>query len=68
MKVKAHAWRVLWDRLPNKVNLRRGNILSSNDNLKCVLCDDKEESERHIFFECIVAHKVWMLCFKWFGI
>ncbi|KAL8457446.1 hypothetical protein ACS0TY_035346 [Phlomoides rotata] len=44
--------RVLWDRLPTK----------------CVLCNEKDETGRHIFFECEVSYKVWMICFDWLGI
>ncbi|KAL8552119.1 hypothetical protein ACS0TY_000978 [Phlomoides rotata] len=61
----AYAWRVLWDRLPTKVNLQRRNVISSNDNLKCVFCGDKDESGNHIFFECQFSYKVWMSCFNW---
>ncbi|KAL8509474.1 hypothetical protein ACS0TY_016621 [Phlomoides rotata] len=64
LKVIAHSWRVLWDRLPTKVNLRRRNILNSSHNLKCVLCNEKDETGRHIFFECEVSYKIWVMCFK----
>ncbi|KAL8535673.1 hypothetical protein ACS0TY_011345 [Phlomoides rotata] len=56
------------ERLPTKVNLRRRNVLSSSDNLKCVLCGEKEETGSHIFFECDFSYKVWMPCFNWLGI
>ncbi|KAL8515046.1 hypothetical protein ACS0TY_013940 [Phlomoides rotata] len=56
-----HAWRVLWDRLPTKDDLQRRNILSSSDDLKCVLCGDKEEPGRHIFFECEFSYKVFLI-------
>ncbi|KAL8529981.1 hypothetical protein ACS0TY_007160 [Phlomoides rotata] len=62
-KVTANSWRLLWDRLPTKVNLRRRNILDTNQNLRCVLCNEKDETGRHIFFECEVSYKVWMTCF-----
>ncbi|KAL8498684.1 hypothetical protein ACS0TY_021863 [Phlomoides rotata] len=57
-KVIAHAWRVLWDMLPTKANLRRRNVMSPSDNLKCVLCGDKDETGSHIFFECDFSYKV----------
>ncbi|KAL8547690.1 hypothetical protein ACS0TY_007131 [Phlomoides rotata] len=62
-KVTANSWRLLWDQLPTKVNLRRRNILDTNQNLRCVLCNEKDETGRHIFFECEVSYKVWMTCF-----
>ncbi|KAL8495540.1 hypothetical protein ACS0TY_019610 [Phlomoides rotata] len=54
--------------LPTKVNLQRRNVISSNDNLKCVFCRDKVESRNHIFFECQFSYKVWISCFNWLGI
>lgn len=64
VKVVAHTWRVLWDRLPTKMNLLRRKILDTNSNLKCVLCGEKDESGKHFFFECSISYKVWMKCFK----
>lgn len=29
---------------------------------------DTEESAQHLFLECIVAQRVWSLCFRWLGI
>ncbi|KAL8547682.1 hypothetical protein ACS0TY_007123 [Phlomoides rotata] len=67
LKVITHSWRVLWDRLPTKMNLHRRNILNSNANLKYVFCDKEDETGKHIFFECDVSHKVWIRCFEWLG-
>ncbi|KAL8525807.1 hypothetical protein ACS0TY_015158 [Phlomoides rotata] len=58
-------WRVLWDRLPTKVNIQRRNILSSSNKLKCALCGEKEENGSHNFFECKVSYKIWMSSFSW---
>ncbi|KAL8492226.1 hypothetical protein ACS0TY_023749 [Phlomoides rotata] len=44
LKVIINSWRVLWDRLPTKMNLHRRHVLHSNTNLKCVLCDQEEET------------------------
>ncbi|KAL8476373.1 hypothetical protein ACS0TY_028883 [Phlomoides rotata] len=33
-----------------------------------MLCEKKEETGNHVFFECEVAHKIWMCCFEWLGI
>ncbi|KAL8485026.1 hypothetical protein ACS0TY_027359 [Phlomoides rotata] len=65
--VRAHAWRVMWNRLPTKMNLQKRNILSSSDMVKCALCGEKEESGSHIFFECDISYKVWMSCYNWLG-
>ncbi|KAL8483406.1 hypothetical protein ACS0TY_026198 [Phlomoides rotata] len=68
LKAIAHSWRVLWDRLPTKLNLQKRNILNPNSSLNCVLCNAREESSRHIFFECEVSYKVWMSCLNWLGV
>ncbi|KAL6518068.1 hypothetical protein OROMI_033769 [Orobanche minor] len=68
VKVIANAWRVLWDRLPTKTNLRRRKFLDTNSNMKCVLCGVNDESGKHFFFECSISYKVWMECFKWLGL
>ncbi|KAL8532344.1 hypothetical protein ACS0TY_008806 [Phlomoides rotata] len=67
LKTITHSWRFLWDRLPTKINMLRRNILNSQSNLKCVLCNNKEETAKHIFFECEMSHKVWMHCYRWLG-
>ncbi|KAL8555013.1 hypothetical protein ACS0TY_002990 [Phlomoides rotata] len=64
-KVKAHAWRVLWGRLPTKSNLRRWGILGPSDDNRCLLCCLHEESEKHLFFKCSITHSLWMKCFSW---
>ncbi|KAL8468368.1 hypothetical protein ACS0TY_031551 [Phlomoides rotata] len=66
MKVIAHAWRLIWGRLPTKSNLRRRGILKPTDDLRCIFCGYQEETEKHIFFECTIAHGIWMECFAWF--
>ncbi|KAL8474853.1 hypothetical protein ACS0TY_031319 [Phlomoides rotata] len=35
LKVIAHAWRLLWDRLSTKANLRRRGVIGPNDDTTC---------------------------------
>lgn len=34
----------------------------------CALCQAPEEGTQHLFVECAVAQRVWVLFFKWIGI
>ncbi|KAL8475345.1 hypothetical protein ACS0TY_028141 [Phlomoides rotata] len=38
MKVIAHAWRLIWGRLPTKSNLCRRGILKHTYDLRCIFC------------------------------
>ncbi|KAL8491338.1 hypothetical protein ACS0TY_023097 [Phlomoides rotata] len=67
LKVIAHAWRLLWDRLPTKCNLQRRNILGLNDVLSFCFCNLEVESGKHIFFECSVTYQIWTAIFVWLG-
>lgn len=51
-KVIPTAWRLLWDRLPTRDNLRRRKILQDGDNLSCPFCNSSPEFAAHSFFEC----------------
>jgi len=59
------AWRILWDRLPTRVNLvRRGVLLGCT---LCPMCRERLENAQHLFCTCKVAQKVWDLCERWIG-
>jgi len=60
------AWRVLLNRIPTRMCLRRRGVLL--DTYVCALCELKEESCQHLFLECKVASRVWDLCLRWIGI
>jgi len=51
------AWRLIRDRLPTKMNLRRRNI-KSLDSL-CLFCRNKEEGATHLFFSCSKNLLLW---------
>ena len=60
------AWRIFMDRLPTYDNLiRRGLAVSSS---LCVFCKETQETAQHFFIECAYAQRIWILCFRWFGI
>ena len=60
------AWRILIERLPTYDNLiRRGLVVSSP---LCVFCKETQETTQHFFLDCAYAQRVWILCFRWFGI
>jgi len=65
-KVLTTAWRILIDRISNRVNLlRRGVPVISP---LCALCKLSEESSQHLFLDCGYAQQVWSWCYRWIGI
>ena len=50
-KASHFAWRLIRDRLPTKVNLRRRNV--ELDNVYCTFCRICDEDESHLFFSCV---------------
>ncbi|KAL8516890.1 hypothetical protein ACS0TY_015225 [Phlomoides rotata] len=67
-KVRVHAWRILWERLPTTTKLQRRRSLPPGANINCVFCDASLESVRHVFFECGFAYRFWMECLSWLGV
>ncbi|KAL8534340.1 hypothetical protein ACS0TY_010376 [Phlomoides rotata] len=67
-KVKVHAWRVLWERVPTSSKLQSRNILPSNVSTNCVFCNAVTDSVRHTFFECDFAFRIWSSCCSWLGV
>jgi len=57
------AWRILLDRLPTSNNLIKIGVVGISS--VCMLCKAAEESSQHLFLECVYAHRVWSLCFRW---
>lgn len=56
-KVNIFIWRLLLDRLPNRLNLSsRGLEITS---ISCPLCNVGVESNDHIFFGCDMAINIW---------
>jgi len=51
------AWRLLFDRLPTRVNLARREIQVGN--MCCPLCSGDIETAQHLFSTCRVAQNIW---------
>ena len=56
MKDKLFLWRLANGELPLKTRL--ANSIGC-ENLSCVLCGEAEESELHVFCDCIVIRMLW---------
>nr|GEV28236.1 ribonuclease H-like domain-containing protein [Tanacetum cinerariifolium] len=48
IKINVHAWKVMSDSIPTKLNISRQGI--SIDSLSCVMCDNRVETSNHLFF------------------
>ncbi|XP_028199569.1 uncharacterized protein LOC114384096 [Glycine soja] len=62
-KTAVFTWRLLWDRLPTKQNLRRRQI--PIDDMLCPLCRNKEEGAEHLFFNCSKTLPLWWESMSW---
>jgi len=65
-KVAVFVWRLLRDRLPTKVNLRRRHV-EIND-LQCPFCRSTEEDAAHIFLHCSKITPIWGESMSWVSI
>lgn len=50
--VRAFAWGLLLDRLPIRDNLRRRHTLDNEDDARCPLCQQADETSEHLFSLC----------------
>ena len=60
------AWRILKGKIPTRVNLSRSGV--SLPSLLCPLCNQLEESTKHLFMECVIAYQVWLMVSRCVGI
>jgi hypothetical protein len=67
-KVIALSWRLLYDLLPTKDNLRSRGVVQNPMDGNCCWCNLCPETSNHLFLHCSVAHKVWCEIFKWLGV
>jgi hypothetical protein len=58
---------LLLDKLPTRENLRRRNILNSDES-RCVFCDLLVESASHLFLHCSFTEEVWYALTRWLGV
>lgn len=64
-KVVAFSWKLLYDRIPTRVNLLVRNVLPTDASHLCTLCGRGEESSIHPFLHCEVAGRVWRDMMGW---
>nr|GEU53226.1 RNA-directed DNA polymerase, eukaryota, reverse transcriptase zinc-binding domain protein [Tanacetum cinerariifolium] len=64
IKVYVHAWKVRLDCLSTRLNIsRRGMNIES---IICPMCGKASESNRHIFFTCLIAREVFRkISYSW---
>ncbi|XP_057444445.1 uncharacterized protein LOC130736659 [Lotus japonicus] len=65
--VRAFVWRLLLDRLPTRDNLRRRHLLGEDDDARCPLCQQADETSEHLFSLCPVTTRLWSACYAWRG-
>ncbi|CAI8606443.1 unnamed protein product [Vicia faba] len=64
LKVSVLAWRLWQNRIPTKDSLIKRGILEESQSFCPYFCG-KEESEEHIFFECLIALVTWSEIIRW---
>nr|GFA46989.1 RNA-directed DNA polymerase, eukaryota [Tanacetum cinerariifolium]GFA47533.1 RNA-directed DNA polymerase, eukaryota [Tanacetum cinerariifolium] len=62
-KVNVFMWRMLLDRLPNRLNQSSRGL--DIDSISCMVCNGHVESNDHIFFTCDTAVAIWNLVRSW---
>ncbi|XP_006603181.1 uncharacterized protein [Glycine max] len=65
-KSSVFAWRLIKDRLPKKLNLRRGQVVVNGT--LCPFCSNNEEEAAHLFFNCSKILPLWWESLSWINI
>ncbi|KAL5184207.1 hypothetical protein HKD37_17G047952 [Glycine soja] len=65
-KIGVFAWRLLWDRLPTKSNLRARQVHIPD--MTCPFCRGEEENASHIFIHCIQIQPIWWETMSWINL
>ncbi|KAH1228052.1 hypothetical protein GmHk_10G028135 [Glycine max] len=60
------AWRLIRDRLPTRMNLRRRQVVINE--VQCPFCGDVEEEVAHLFFNCKKILPIWWESLSWIGL
>ncbi|KAI5403235.1 hypothetical protein KIW84_050711 [Lathyrus oleraceus] len=57
--VKAFSWKSFHNRLPTKDKLRSRGVITTLNDLVCVMCNSNVEDMVHLFFSCAFVGTVW---------
>ncbi|PWA83973.1 RNA-directed DNA polymerase, eukaryota [Artemisia annua] len=63
IKVNIMMWRLMWDRLPTRMNLAAKDI--DIPSVLCPICNNEIESSDHTFFKCDTAVHLWRMLSRW---
>nr|GEY43535.1 RNA-directed DNA polymerase, eukaryota [Tanacetum cinerariifolium] len=63
IKVNIHAWKVMLDALPRRLNISRRGIVI--DSILCPICDNGVESSNHLFLTCNLARQLSRMITHW---
>jgi len=55
-KVRVFWWRVLHNSLPSKAELKRRHVARESH---CEMCESRDDSLFHVFFDCPIAKRFW---------
>ncbi|GAU46642.1 hypothetical protein TSUD_246690 [Trifolium subterraneum] len=67
LKVNIFVWRLFLNRLPTKDNLQKRGSIGDHQLLCSALCGFSEDLN-HLFFQCPVYGRLWLVISKWLGI
>ncbi|WOL20432.1 hypothetical protein Cni_G29237 [Canna indica] len=59
LKIKTFLWRLLQDSLPTRTTLQSRHVPIPTD--ACPICKHNPEDEKHLFFTCPLASRVWKI-------
>ena len=63
IKVNIMMWRLMWDRVPTRMNLADKDI--DIRSVLCPICTNELESSDHVFFKCDTAVQLWRRVSRW---
>lgn len=67
-RVHAFLWRLIKNKLPTRVNLRRRSIKLGVYSIQCPFYDVKEENLEHVLICCPRVEGIWKGCCNWLHI
>ncbi|CAM8929340.1 unnamed protein product [Rhodiola kirilowii] len=60
-------WRIFLDSLPTKIALYKRRVLTREEDLICVLCEEDRESSNHLLIHCKWSWELWSKGLLWWG-